>query len=50
MFDATLTRANGTEGIRHQEGTIEFSGSSTFTVTIDGATYRYRLVDGSRVD
>jgi len=50
VFDATLTRANGTVGSRHQEGTIEFSGSSTFTVTVDGATYRYRLADGVRMN
>jgi hypothetical protein len=50
VFDATLTRANGTVVTRHQEGTIVFSGSSTFTVTVDGTTYRYRLVDGVRVD
>jgi hypothetical protein len=50
VFDATVTRPNGTTVPRHQEGTIVFSGSSTFTVTVDGATYRYRLADGARVD
>ena len=50
VLDATVTRVNGTQAARHQEGTIEFSGSSTFTVTIDGAMYRYRLSDGTRVE
>jgi hypothetical protein len=50
VFNATVTRAGGTVVTRHQEGTIEFSGSSTFTVTVDGTTYRYRLADGVRVD
>jgi hypothetical protein len=50
VFDATVTRTNGTVVTRHQEGTIEFSGSSTFTVKVDGTTYRYRLADGVRVD
>lgn len=50
VLNATVTRVNGTQVVRHQEGTIEFSGSSTFTVTVDGASYRYRLSDGTRVD
>ncbi len=50
VYDATLTRADGTVVTRHREGTIEFSGSSTFTVTVDGVTYRYRLADGVRVE
>jgi hypothetical protein len=50
VLDATVTRPNGTPVVRHQEGTIEFSGSSTFTVTVDGQRYRYRLSDGSRID
>ena len=50
VLDATVTRVNGTQVARHQEGTIEFSGSSTFTVTVDGARYRYRLSDGARVN
>jgi len=50
VLDATVTRANGTQVERHQEGTIEFSGSSTFTVTVNGVTYRYRLADGTRVE
>jgi hypothetical protein len=50
VLDATLTRANGTQADRHQEGTIVFSGSSTFTVTVNGTTYRYRLADGTRVE
>jgi len=50
VLDATITRVNGTRVERHQEGTIEFSGSSTFTVTVNGATYRYRLADGTRVE
>lgn len=48
-IDATITRPDGTRVQRHREGTIEFSGSSTFTVTVDGATYTYRLADGTRV-
>jgi hypothetical protein len=50
VLDATVTRVNGTQAARHQEGTIEFSGSSTFAVTVDGTRYRYRLSDGSRVN
>ncbi len=50
VLDATVTRVDGTQVSRHQEGTIEFSGSSTFTVTVDGASYRYRLADGARVE
>jgi hypothetical protein len=50
VLDATVTRPDGTRVVRHREGTIEFSGSSTFTVTVDGTRYRYRLSDGSRVD
>lgn len=49
-IDATVTRPDGTQVQRHREGTIEFSGSSTFTVTVDGAAYTYRLSDGTRVD
>jgi hypothetical protein len=50
VLDASVTRANGTTVARHQEGTVEFSGSSTFTVTVDGVPYRYRLADGSPVN
>lgn len=50
VLDATVTRANGTQIERHQEGTIELSGSSTFTVTVNGVTYRYRLADGTRIE
>ena len=50
VFDASVTRPNGTQVARHREGTIEFSGSSTFTVTVDGTRYRYRLSDGTRVN
>jgi hypothetical protein len=50
VLDATVTRVNGTQAVRRQEGTIEFSGSSTFTVTVDGTRYRYRLSDGTRVN
>jgi hypothetical protein len=50
VLDATVTRVNGSQVARHREGTIEFSGSSTFTVTVDGTSYRYRLADGSRVE
>lgn len=50
VLDATVTRANGVQVERHQVGAIEFSGSSTFTVTVNGVTYRYRLADGTRVE
>lgn len=50
VYDATVTRPNGTQVTRHREGTVTFSGSSTFTVTVDGAAYTYRLADGVRVD
>jgi hypothetical protein len=49
-WDALVTRPNGTQVTRHREGTVVFSGSSTFTVTVDGATYTYRLADGARID
>lgn len=50
VIDATVTRPDGTQVQRHREGTIEFSGSSTFTVTVDGIAYTYRLSDGTRVE
>jgi hypothetical protein len=50
VLDATVTRANGTPIVRHRAGTVEFSGSSIFTVTVDGARYRYRLSAGTGVN
>jgi hypothetical protein len=50
IYDATVARVNGTQVARHQEGTILFSGSSTFTVVVDGTSYRYWLSDGSPAD
>jgi hypothetical protein len=48
-YDATVTRVNGTQVQRTRSGTVAFEGSSTFTVTTDGGTWRCSLVDGSLV-
>jgi hypothetical protein len=46
-YDATVTRANGTQVSRQRSGTAEFSGSETFVVTTDGESTSYTVADGS---
>lgn len=49
IFDATVTRADGTVLTRHQEATVTFDGSTTFIVEVGNLRYRFHLLTGQLV-
>ena len=47
VYQANVTRSNGTQVSRQSSATINFSGSSIFVVDIDGVQYDFSVLDGS---
>ena len=46
VYDATVTRANGSVVVRHLTGTITFDGTETFGVEVEGVKFRFHLYTG----
>ena len=46
VYDAAVTRADGTIVVRHREATITFDGTTTFIVQIGKIRFRFHLLTG----
>lgn len=49
VYDATVTRANGSVVVRHLTGTITFDGTGIFGVEVEGVKFRFHLFTGELV-
>jgi hypothetical protein len=49
VYDAAVTRADGTIVVRHREATISFDGTTTFLVLVGKLRFRFNLLTGALI-